>query len=242
MLKGRFYQALLPKWQRKLGSPKPSESFDDLYARARAKERHDQQISARQVGEKSKQEGSQKKHTESTSRPKAPARRPANKVFSKPKQKENGCFNCGDLNHFEETAQTKGGSEVTGKSSKVSTLTAESSTKEHDIPQPEPLSVDTGQNLDPSGANDCTETPVTHPANAVGPVLHLELTIEGLPVQAVVDCGAQSSIIPEDLFDRICNHMIACGRERLERGPPTAKLYGKGGTDNSEQCNCVFLV
>ena len=36
MLKGRFYQALLPKWQRKLGAPKPSESFDDLYARARA--------------------------------------------------------------------------------------------------------------------------------------------------------------------------------------------------------------
>ena len=32
MLKGRFYQALLPKWQRKLGAPKLAESFDDLYA------------------------------------------------------------------------------------------------------------------------------------------------------------------------------------------------------------------
>ena len=50
MLKGRFYQALLPKWQRKLGAPKTDESFEDLYARARAIERHDQQIGAgRQV-------------------------------------------------------------------------------------------------------------------------------------------------------------------------------------------------
>lgn len=31
MLKGRFYQALLPKWQRKLGAPKAAETFDDLY-------------------------------------------------------------------------------------------------------------------------------------------------------------------------------------------------------------------
>ena len=64
MLKGRFYQALLPKWQRKLGAPKPAESFDNLYARARTQERHNQQINACQVGEKAcKQEGSQKKHT-----------------------------------------------------------------------------------------------------------------------------------------------------------------------------------
>ena len=46
MLKGQFYQALLPKWQRKLGVPKTDESFEDLYARARAIERHDQQIGA----------------------------------------------------------------------------------------------------------------------------------------------------------------------------------------------------
>ncbi len=35
LLKGRFYQALLVKWQRKLGPPKPEESFHDLFARAR---------------------------------------------------------------------------------------------------------------------------------------------------------------------------------------------------------------
>ena len=44
MLKGCYYQALLPKWQRKLGAPKTGETFEDLYARTRAMERHDQQI------------------------------------------------------------------------------------------------------------------------------------------------------------------------------------------------------
>lgn len=46
MLKGRFYQVLLPKWQRKLGAPKPDESFEDLFARARALERHEEYFSA----------------------------------------------------------------------------------------------------------------------------------------------------------------------------------------------------
>ena len=46
MLKSHFYQALLPKWQRKLSAPKPTESFEELYARARTLEQHDQQFNA----------------------------------------------------------------------------------------------------------------------------------------------------------------------------------------------------
>ena len=34
LVKGRFFQALLPRWQRKLGAPKPYESFDELFNRA----------------------------------------------------------------------------------------------------------------------------------------------------------------------------------------------------------------
>ena len=44
MLKERYYQALLLKWQCKLGAPKTDETFEDLYARGRAMEQHDQQI------------------------------------------------------------------------------------------------------------------------------------------------------------------------------------------------------
>ena len=38
MLKGRFFQALHVKWQRKLGAPKPQETFRKLYNRARTLE------------------------------------------------------------------------------------------------------------------------------------------------------------------------------------------------------------
>ncbi len=41
MLKDKFYQALLPKWQRKLGAPKLDESYTALYDRARMLEMHD---------------------------------------------------------------------------------------------------------------------------------------------------------------------------------------------------------
>lgn len=46
LLKGRFYQALLVKWQRKLGSPKPDESFHDLMAHARMMEEYEKQFAA----------------------------------------------------------------------------------------------------------------------------------------------------------------------------------------------------
>ena len=34
LLKGRFFQALLPQWQRKLGALKMEETFQELYNRA----------------------------------------------------------------------------------------------------------------------------------------------------------------------------------------------------------------
>ena len=43
LLKGRFHQALLVKWQRKLGAPKADESFQDLFTRARVLEEHERQ-------------------------------------------------------------------------------------------------------------------------------------------------------------------------------------------------------
>ena len=42
LLKGWFFQALLLRWQRKLGAPKPDESFDELFSRARTAEKREQ--------------------------------------------------------------------------------------------------------------------------------------------------------------------------------------------------------
>ena len=46
LIKGRFYQALLIKWQRKLGCPKPDEGFHDLLAHVRMFEEHEEQFAA----------------------------------------------------------------------------------------------------------------------------------------------------------------------------------------------------
>ena len=43
LMKGRFFQALLPKWQQKLGTLKTDESFDKLFNRARTMEHREQQ-------------------------------------------------------------------------------------------------------------------------------------------------------------------------------------------------------
>ena len=59
LLKGRFFQALFPRWQRKLGAPKVDEFFTDLYNRARTAERHDQQY---RLGRESHESSRSKKH------------------------------------------------------------------------------------------------------------------------------------------------------------------------------------
>ena len=53
-------------------------------------------------------------------------------------------------------------------------------------------------------------------------------------MQAVIDCGAQSSIIPGELFECICTHMKANGHGCPEQAHPTVKLFGKGGKNDSE--------
>ena len=75
MLKGRFFQALLPKWQRKLGAPKIDEKFNDLYDRARVVERHKKQYlasaSARSdAKDKKKDQGAKQSSSESGGSPK----------------------------------------------------------------------------------------------------------------------------------------------------------------------------
>lgn len=41
-----FYQALHPRWQRKLSAPKPEETFGQLFKRARILKQHERQFTA----------------------------------------------------------------------------------------------------------------------------------------------------------------------------------------------------
>ena len=67
LLKGRFFQALLPRWQRKLGAPKPDETFDELFSRARITERREQQYS--EVAEERSDSKQKSKKVEKASTP-----------------------------------------------------------------------------------------------------------------------------------------------------------------------------
>lgn len=144
MLKGRFYQALLPKRQRMLGAPKATETFDDLYARARTLERHDQQFSARRVDAKPQSDRPHKPGSTKESKPaglehspSGPPARSVGKNFGRHKNKSGACYHCGELGDYGKDCPVRG-TEAAGKSSKVPAL-AVSSAEEMTIPQLEEL-------------------------------------------------------------------------------------------------------
>ena len=58
LLKGQFYQALQVRWQRKLGAPKPDESFHDLLVQARMLEEQEKQFSASRTRKSGRKSGS----------------------------------------------------------------------------------------------------------------------------------------------------------------------------------------
>lgn len=74
------------------------------------------------------------------------------------------------------------------------------------------------------------DTIVAYPTDAVGPVVFLEVVIEGFPVKAVVDSRAQSTYLSRGLL-----HHVAC---HMESTPtlvqPSAKLYGRSENDSSK--------
>ena len=73
-------------------------------------------------------------------------------------------------------------------------------------------------------------------STVVGPILHLDIEIEGVPVKAVVDSGAQSTVISRDLLHQVNRHMREQGRSSPTLELPSITLYGKGGRDSSELC------
>ena len=66
-------------------------------------------------------------------------------------------------------------------------------------------------------------------STAVGPVLHLDIEIEGVPVKAVVDSGAQSTVISRDLLHQVNRRIREQGHSSPMLELPSITLYGKGG-------------
>ena len=70
LLKGCFFQALLVQWQRKLGAPKVEETFQELFDRARQREKQYAESAALHGNnDGNKQKNNKEKVTKFSSRP-----------------------------------------------------------------------------------------------------------------------------------------------------------------------------
>lgn len=60
-------------------------------------------------------------------------------------------------------------------------------------------------------------------------LLHVDVGIEGIPVTALVDTGAQSTIISRSTLHAVNQHLKQKRRELPQLELPTVRLYGKDG-------------
>ena len=64
---------------------------------------------------------------------------------------------------------------------------------------------------------------------AVGPLLYLDLNIEGVQVVLMVDCGSPSTITSLSLLHRTAQQMKSDGKPLPELSIPSVQLFGKDG-------------
>ena len=229
LLKGRFFQALLRKWQRKLGAPKAEESFDELYSRARMTECRDKQY-AEAAGER--RQTPQKRENDSRNEVAQPEDRDKSQD-SGARGRGVQCNACHKFGHIARYCPNKRGrsSEAPGRSEPPARVLAavtdaelESEIARRKLDREEQL-------LETS-----TESSIKVVTGAVGPTLLLEVSVGGVPVSAVVDTGAQSTIISRSLLHRIRDHLKAKEESMPKLRLPSPRLYGKSGAEIDPAC------
>ena len=267
MLKGRFFQALHPKWQRKVGAPKTGETFNELYDRARTVGRQEKQISAsaaargdtkaptdksharqHQIANKqtTRQDAPQNATNNKSSKPRPTAQTQASKhpVQSESEQYRRGCWLCGNPNHLARNCTKQPRAEASGSSGQVSRTAQLTAAVQY--PEVEDLTEEQLQTLlnqrrltkekqllmETQSSVDTITAKPTQVGDAVGSTMYLDLDIEGVKVEAMVDTGAQSTIISRALLHKIANSLKAQGRPVPELEAPCARLFGK-------ECNSV---
>ena len=247
LIKGRFFQALLVKWQRKLEAPKPGETFHELYNRARMLEQYERQYAASAVAhsdQTSKKNDRARRTTPSTVPGEQARVTPATQGAEKKTQRGVFCWNCREAGHIKRDCPKK--IEAPGRSNVANTgvvgaIPADSLTEE----QLEQMLADRRLRREQSLLDSSVTSTVcagegTVPA--VGPVLSLEVTIEGLPVRAMVDTGAQSTLISRATLRAIGRHLHQHGRPLPTLEKPTVKLYGKDGPGGGRQLTITAQV
>lgn len=263
LIKGRFYQALNVKWQRKLGKPKPEETFHELYDRARMLEQHEKQysVSARVQLEKS---GRNTKGTTARDHLSRSEKLPKEKTSSISKgntSKESTstygnyrCHKCKQVGHIRPNCPLL--SEATGRTrtqneSTVKTVKAGEDMTEEEL---ETLLVERRLSREQQLLNDeeQSETRAVQASEgntlAVGPTPKLDIFIEGVPFTAMVDTGAQSTIISRQVLHKIARHLRQQGHSVPTLEKPSVRLFGKDGQKGGHelvitaQLNLTFSV
>ncbi len=222
LLKGRFYQALLVKWQRKLG---PDESFFDLLARARTLENFEKQyaVSAEvQSGGKRSYLGDYRPRPRDVNPP-----REKFDTGTTPRGQIN-CYLCNELGHFRRDCPLK--TESPGRSKSSTNAAVEASdgppTNLH-FPTPvEELSeAQLERNVEETElpGDRAQASASEEKADVVGPVVTMDVNIEGIPISAMIDTGA--------IISRYTLHAVvkSTGQEVPRLETPMVRLYGKDG-------------
>ena len=74
-----------------------------------------------------------------------------------------------------------------------------------------------------------TNSMITQDVPAVGPLLYSDVLIEGVPIKAMVDTGAQSTILSRKALHTVAQHLRATNQPLPRLEAPTATVYSKDG-------------
>ena len=230
LMKGRFFQALLPCWQRNLGAPKPDESFDELFNRARTTERREQQYCEVAEERKDTQQKTKKVEKPSTQPRKEQGEMASGSEKREPSRQGQGpqCHACHRFGHIAKFCRQKRGAEAPGrqKDSQTRLVTGIGELSDKELEQElSKRRLDKEQQL----MSECVESSVNVVMGAVGPSYWLQISVEGLAVSALVDTGSQSTIISRSLLHKVCVHSKETGRTLPKLEYPCTKFKGKGG-------------
>ena len=157
-------------------------------------------------------------------------------------QYRRGCWLCSNLNHLARNCTKQPRAEASGRLGQVS-RTAQLTAAVQSVKDLTEEQLKTLLNqwrlakekqllMEIQSSVDTVTAKPTKAGDAVGPTMYIDLEIEGVKVEAMVDTGAQSTIISRALLHEIANSLKAQGRPVPELEAPCVQLFGK-------ECNSV---
>ena len=248
LLKGRFYQALLVKWQRKLGCPKPDEGFHDLLARARMMEEHEKQFAASALNRhetKRNADGEKRSNPHPKQKDKGNhAEKPPSPSDPSSLNSERRCYKCKQTGHLRRDCPSK--PEAPGRKAGVSMVTSpESQGPTFTEAELEKLLAEKrlAREKDAlSHSQNSVVTAVGERADAVGSLVYVEVYVEGVPISAMLDTGAQSTIISRSTLHAVNKSLLQQGQRLPELELPTVRLYGKVGPKGGKELTITAQI